>query len=197
MNTTDLFIKVILCLIFSMIIINLFKWVTQKHSLVTVETEDGFENLVRNMPDKNEAAKVMTEIKKRLKKLMKYVKDKEANDEHIDRVYRNLDIDAMKETDMNDEGTSYSVNKGQELSICMRDKDDPNHKLHDINTLMFVVIHETAHLMSKSYGHNQEFFDNFKYLLQRAEECGVYRPVDYSQLNQEYCGMEITDNPMY
>ena len=72
-----------------------------------------------------------------LKKLMKYIKDKEDDDEDIDRVYRNLDIDAMKETDMNDEGTSYSVNKGQELSICMRDKDHPEYKLHDINTLMY------------------------------------------------------------
>ena len=36
---------------------------------------------------------------------------------------------------------------------------------------MFVIIHELSHIMSKSIGHNSEFYDNFKFLLKEAVEC--------------------------
>jgi hypothetical protein len=62
---------------------------------------------------------------------------------------------------------------------------------------MFVAIHEMAHLTTMSIGHNKEFWDNFKYLLKMANECGVYDPVDYSKQQTEYCGMTISDNPYF
>ena len=62
---------------------------------------------------------------------------------------------------------------------------------------MFVAIHEMAHLTTLSIGHNKEFWDNFKYLLKKANECGVYEPVDYSKQQTEYCGMTISDNPYF
>ena len=36
-------------------------------------------------------------------------------------------------------------------------------KLIDVNTMMFVAIHEMGHLSSETIGHNDEFWDNFKY----------------------------------
>ena len=46
----------------------------------------------------------------------------------------------------------------------MGEKDN----LIDEHTLMFVSIHELSHVMTKSIGHKQEFWDNFKYLLTGA-----------------------------
>ena len=70
-------------------------------------------------------------------------------------------------------------------------------KLIDLNTLTFVAIHELAHIMTTSIGHKQEFWQNFKYMLQNAKEAGIYDPIDYKKNPQQYCGMDINDNPYY
>jgi len=66
-----------------------------------------------------------------------------------------------------------------------------------MNTLIFVAIHELAHIMTKSIGHKQDFWKNFKFLLENAKEAKIYIPVDYKSKPQSYCGMTITDNPYY
>ena len=70
-------------------------------------------------------------------------------------------------------------------------------KLIDPNTLMYVAIHELGHLMTKSIGHTQEFWQNFKFLLQNAVKIKIYNPVNYKKKNKAYCGMKITDNPLF
>ena len=99
------------------------------------------------------------------------------------------------ETDPSSSLTSYSINKGEEISFCLRSKK--TNLLHDINLIMYVAIHELSHVMTKSIGHKQEFWENFKFLLENAKEINVYNPVDYKKSPQEYCGMQITDNPFY
>jgi predicted metal-dependent hydrolase len=70
-------------------------------------------------------------------------------------------------------------------------------KLIDMNTLTFVAIHELSHVMTKSIGHKQEFWENFKFLLENAKHANIYEPVDYKKSPKEYCGMTISDNPSY
>jgi hypothetical protein len=70
-------------------------------------------------------------------------------------------------------------------------------KLIDINTLMFVALHELTHLMTESIGHKQEFWNNFKFMLKHASEEGIYDPVDYSKSPTDYCGLMIDDNPLF
>ena len=62
---------------------------------------------------------------------------------------------------------------------------------------MFVAIHEIAHIMTLSVGHTEEFWNNFKFLLENAVELNIYTPVDYKKEPEGYCGMNITDNPYY
>ena len=59
------------------------------------------------------------------------------------------------------------------------------------NIIMFVIIHELAHIMTIQIGHPKEFWDNMKYLLEQAEEINLYYPEDYEKNPQIYCGMEI------
>ena len=79
----------------------------------------------------------------------------------------------------------------------MNKKKENNDNLIDKNTLMFVALHEMAHVASKSIGHNDEFWDNFAFLIGEAEKIQIYYPIDYSQKNAEYCGMTITSSPYF
>jgi len=77
----------------------------------------------------------------------------------------------------------------------LKEKEKP--KLIDIETLTFVAIHELAHIMTESVGHKKEFWENFKFLLQNAKEANIYNPRDFKKTPQQYCGMQIDDNPYY
>ena len=54
------------------------------------------------------------------------------------------------------------------MALCLRHKKG-DHPFHDYNTLQFVMIHEIAHIASISEGHNQEFINNFRFLLRQAK----------------------------
>ena len=65
-----------------------------------------------------------------------------------------------------------------------------------MNTILFVAIHELAHIMSESKGHTTEFWNNMNYLLKAAINLGIYQEVDYKQNPINYCGMEINNTPL-
>ena len=94
------------------------------------------------------------------------------------------------------EYTAYSENKGEKLAFCVNTTKKGN-KLIDENTLTFVAIHELAHTMTESIGHKEEFWKNFKFLLENAVRSHVYTPVDYSKHPISYCGMMINESPLY
>ena len=102
----------------------------------------------------------------------------------------------IKETLPTSKHTAYSENKGEKMAFCVTKKKNGT-QLIDENTLTFVAIHELAHIATKSIGHNDEFWNNFKFLLEEAKKINIYNPVDYKKKPQEYCGMDITDNPYY
>ena len=82
------------------------------------------------------------------------------------------------------------------MHLCLRQKNS-NKSIHDDNLLMFVIIHELAHIMSQSVGHNNEFYDNFKFLLRESVKKGIYNPVDFQKTPVNYCGINVTNNPYY
>lgn len=188
--------KLVFVLVIFLIFMFVFKIGFDTYSLVYIKSEmDGDFHLVRNMEGKEKAADMISQIKQRIKTLLKHLKSKYPDKESIERLVDNFNPDAIKETDITDSGTSYSINKGSEMSLCIRDKNDKDYKIHELNLIMFVVLHELAHIMSKSYGHNEEFGDNFVFLLEEANQAGVYSNEDYSSSNRDYCGIKITSNP--
>ena len=88
---------------------------------------------------------------------------------------------------------SYAINK-EKIYLCLK---DPEGKYYSENMLIYVLAHEYAHCLSKSIGHTEEFWANFKFMLECAKESGEYTPVDYKAKPKTYCGMKITDNPYY
>ena len=156
---------------------------------------DNNEYLVRNMDDKEEAANLLAKIRIKLEKLCQIMKEKFPDDENVKIMNERFNPDNITETGKNNQYTSYSVNKGEKIVFCIRQKDE-KETLVDENTITFVSIHELAHIMTKSVGHTTEFWNNFKKLLKVAVEHNLYIKEDYSKDPKEYCGIKVTDSPL-
>ena len=177
-------------------------YLEDKASDVTYVKHKNVEYLVRNLPDKEEAALLLSRIIERLTKLVEHcnkkIGDKDNSDtlnDSFKRLKKNYRPDNITESSPGNKYTSYSINKGDKIVFCLRSKNGDN-KLVDLNTMMFVAIHELAHVMTKSIGHTDEFWDNMKYLLKKGIKLGLYRRVDYKKSPVPYCGTEITDSPL-
>lgn len=160
-----------------------------------VSSYDNREYLVRSLPNKAKAAALLGKMNKRLQILVDHMQsaDSKASEEDVNRLAKNFNPDSISEGTEKSNYTSYSVNKGEKIVFCLRSKKE-NEKLIDINTLMYVAIHELAHLMTKEIGHPPEFWNNFKILLREGIKIGIYEKVDYSKQPVNYCGMKIKSN---
>lgn len=159
---------------------------------------DGDYVLVRDTHDKVQSAELLNELINKMYELKDYVinnKNKYPDYiEYIDQFNENFNPNRTKiyETSLTSNYTSYSINKGEELSFCLRSKS--TGKLHDINLLMYVAVHELAHTACPETGHTPLFNKIFKFLLERAMEIKLYYYEDYASNPIMYCGMELNTN---
>lgn len=158
---------------------------------------DGKTYHVQNLPDKQDACEMMARIHGNLVKLIDSYKSDPSSmaDPRVKVMVERFNPANMSENDINDSNTSYSENKGEKIVVCLRDKQAP-YKIVEENTIMFVILHEMAHLMTTTVGHTPEFWANFKRILHDAVKCGIYTPVNYAKTPTPYCGMTITDSPI-
>ena len=161
-----------------------------------ISSVDGNKYCVRDRLMVNEAADLLAQVVQRLTRLVDYMAKEYPDDADIQTLKRKYNPKKITETLPTSELTAYSENKGEKMAFCLN-KTKNTTTLIDINTLTFVGIHELAHTMTKSVGHKQEFWVNFKFLLENAVKINIYVPVDYKKEKQSYCGMVITDNPYY
>jgi plasmid maintenance system antidote protein VapI len=117
--------------------------------------------------------------------------------DNVKRLVSGYNPKKIYETLPTSEFTAYSENKGEKLAFCLDTERGNQGKLIDQNTLTFVATHELAHIATKSIGHTEEFWANFKFLLEIAKKINVYNPIDYGKKPARYCGMDITDNPYF
>lgn len=158
---------------------------------------DGKKYCVRERGKLEMAADLLAETTVNMKKLVKHCGGKYPNRDNVTRLVEGFNPRRIQETLPTSEFTAYSENKGEKIAFCLDKKKSGKGGLIDKNTLMFVAIHELAHVATKSIGHTDEFWQNFRFLLQEAEELNIYHPVDYAKTPKEYCGMKITDNPYF
>ena len=167
----------------------------QKLYLEKIRANNGNEYLVRNLPDKVEAANKLGSISDSLKNLVKGLNENDdSKGEYIKNLKESFNPEYITENIPGSIYVAYSVNKGEELSLCIRNKD--TEAFIDDNTIIFVAIHELSHIMTPETGHTPLFWDNMKFLLEQASSQGIYMHVDYSQSPVEYCGMDINSTPM-
>ena len=158
---------------------------------------DNNEYLVRNLKDKQQAADTLAYIRNNLMNIVNYLKNNidEKKNSEIKLLVENYRPDKISESSPNNKYTSYSINKGEKIVFCIRSKDIRN-KIEHNDILMFVAIHELAHLMTKSIGHTPEFWDNMKYLLKISKKLKIPVKTDYNDDPVTYCGTRITDSPI-
>jgi len=162
-----------------------------------VSTIDGKKYCVRERNNIQNASNLLARTTEKLEYLVENVGQRYPDRENVQKLVKNFNPTTIKETLPTSEYTAYSENKGEKIAFCLNKKKTDNDNLIDSNTLMFVAIHEIAHIMTTSVGHTEEFWNNFKFLLENAVEIKIYTPVDYKKEPEGYCGMDITDNPYY
>ena len=99
---------------------------------------DNQKYLVRNLKDNKEAANKLAQLSQSLSSLVDSVKSNKKKD-GVNRLVDNFDPLNITENIPGSMYVAYSVNKGEELSICLREKD--TEKFMDQNTIAFVAIH--------------------------------------------------------
>lgn len=177
-------------------IIILFKYFNQSEVIYQEFNNNGIKKiyLVREMPDKDDAVKILGKLDITLKNLVKtLVKDNSINSEmlgYIKTIVNRIDSVVIQESSADSKYTSYSVNKGEILVFCLRSKR--SYKIHDFNDLLYVAIHEIAHIGCPELGHTPLFFKINKFLINKAIEKGIYKYIDYSRDIKEYCGIDLT-----
>ena len=161
-------------------------------------TIDGRTYRVRDLPDKQRAADLLAKLRMKLTTLMDSLSQSYPNKPQVQRLLQNFKSDPNRflESTPDAEHTSYSVNKGESVHFCLRQRDG-SEQLVDDNIMMFVAIHEMAHMLTKSIGHEPEFWNNFGWLLREAESKSLYKPTDFKSHPVMYCGVTITDAPKY
>lgn len=161
-----------------------------------ISSKDGNRYCVREREKLELAANLLAEVTQKMKDMVSYMNKKHPTDPRTIRLVKGFNPKKISETLPTSDLTAYSENKGAKLAFCLNKTKDGN-KLIDINTLTFVALHELSHIMTTSIGHKQDFWENFKFLLQNAKDAKIYEPIDYKSNPQEYCGMKINDNPYY
>ena len=164
-------------------------------------TVDGQTYSVQDLPNKEGAADMLASIRANIEKIKEhYSQDEFKTDRPASLFVERYKPQNMMENSVTSGETSYSENKGEKIVLCLRDKTaPPSFPLVDLNTVMFVVLHEMAHLMTEELSsgkHTPEFWSNFRRMLEDSAKIGIYTPVNYSRQPQEYCGMTITDSPL-
>ena len=162
-----------------------------------VSTLDGKKYCVRERKQVQKASDLLARTTEKLGYLVENVGQRYPDRENVKKLVKNFNPTTIKETLPTSEFTAYSENKGEKIAFCLNKKKHNNDNLIDSNTLMFVATHEISHIMTTSVGHTEEFWNNFKFLLENAVELKLYTPVDYKKEPEGYCGMDITDNPYY
>lgn len=76
----------------------------------------------------------------------------------------------LKNLTLLEDSQSFTINK-RVIHLCTKDRTG---KFYDTNSLIYVVLHELAHVLCREIGHTDAFFKINKALLNHAEHRGVY-----------------------
>ncbi len=186
---------VIIFIIFTIIIIY-SQILTEKFETIQKVANDNKLYNVQNYNNPEEAANILSFLVSQSVSLIDTLSRKYPTNDGVTRLKEKFNPDKIREAEHENNSTSYTINKGEMMHLCLRNKNIQK-SLHDKNLLMFVIIHELAHIMSESIGHNTEFYNNFKFLLKEAVQSGIYYPDNFEKNPVTYCGISVTNNPYF
>lgn len=195
---TSLYLKYLAFFFGSILVYQLYKKSNNFELKCIIANEDGKTYCVRDRKKLQESAELISKVTNNMIQMVEYMRKNYHTDERTQRLVNGFNPSSISETLPTSKMTAYSENKGEKIALCLnKNKKKGEDELIDLNTLTFVALHELSHIMTKSVGHKQEFWENFKFLLENAKKAQVYNPVDYNKYPSEYCGMTLSDNPYF
>ena len=168
--------------------------------------------VVKSYNDKQQAANLMAEINQFTIKFIKTLKDTYLVDynpktmslseynkgqEITKTLLKKYKSESLQEnlSDSPDK-TSYTSNKGEVISLCLREKVTGRDEFHDLDTLKFVLLHELSHIITPELNHSVLFWSNFRFVLDFCDKYSLYRSPDYDKNGINYCGMAVNYTPV-
>ncbi len=148
-----------------------------------------------------DSANTLAEVNKRVTVLIDHLNTKYSNNPDyyfVSFLKNDYDHSKILEAPIDNRYTSYTVDK-EKIYICLRSRDS-EERIYDINLLMYVILHELAHMCNYTRdnqpieGHGIEFQQKFKFLTLEAININVYSYTDYRIRPQEYCGLLINSS---
>uniref|UniRef100_A0A6C0DZY7 WLM domain-containing protein n=1 Tax=viral metagenome TaxID=1070528 RepID=A0A6C0DZY7_9ZZZZ len=194
--------KLLLFIIVCFVLFILYYEYTNYDMVNVISVIDKKKYSVRNREDKNKASNMLAKINENIKKLTFYLmsnidKFKEY-EPYIIQLNNNIESVIISETPFNSNYTSYTVNKGDKILFCLRNKVSSKlldkNNLHDINLIMYVALHEISHVACPEYNHTPLFNKIFKFFCLEAINIGIYNKIDYSKNPANYCGMTVDNS---
>lgn len=169
------------------------KFYKDSHLDTVISSVDNRSYKVRKLDDKQDAADMLATISQSLTQLVTHVSTNDPSKEGVTQLKNQFNSRNIIENEPGGQFTAYSVNKGEQLALCLRDAQ--TDEFIELNLVLFVAIHELSHIMTDEIGHPPIFWENMKYLLEQGEQLGIYIPEDYSKHKKMYCGQEINSTP--
>lgn len=193
MNNIVIIVVLLLSLLYYSL--NLF----DNNVVYVVSQFDNVKYLVRNDNDKQKASNMIGQIRAKLKLLVEHCSNNSEKyknyEKYINRLKNKYDNIIFCENGKNSTYTSYSINKGEKIVLCLRSrKNDSKDKLHDPNLVMYVAIHELSHVACPEHGHTDLFKYIFAFLTEVSVKLQIYKLIDFENLPTEYCGLIISDS---
>lgn len=193
----------LILLAFLLVIYFIVKFLYNETSYVKSKVDNN--NYIIRRGNKNEvylkdSADRLAEINLRIIKLIDHLDKKYQTDisknYFIKYLKQNYKSDILSEAAFDNRYTTYTIDK-QDMHVCLRTRDK-NEDLYDINLLMYVILHELAHLCNYDrlgnpiIGHGIEFKNIFRFLIIESININIYKYTDYSETPHEYCGIMIS-----
>lgn len=155
--------------------------------------------ILNKYPNRGEAKRLLNWLNQQGLSLINSLSEDYADNKEamiiVNRLLYKYDPDKLTENDpIFTLGHKTYTTNFENVAICLRKKEGG---FYPKDMLMFVYLHELAHIASLEKDHNDDFWRIFKFLLVAAEKYGILIPVDYSKKPFTYCGINVKHNPYF
>ncbi len=183
----------ILSVIIILAIIILYYTFANHSTIHVVSTFDGkVYSVLKDIHDPIESANVLAQLNQRILILKNHLQKEYPENIITKRLVKGYNAKLLSEAQIQSGYTTYTIDKS-DIKVCLRTRDDYK-KLYDINLLMYVLLHELAHVCNLTMGHDDNFKNVFEFLVQRALEINIYSYDDYRLNPKEYCGITLSSS---